>query len=89
MKHSSTKTAIQDATDDIIHSKPVSIPHTTNMLDNNVTDDNELQSFSIPSKNTHSATSISAQVIFLSDTLQCQHNSTTRMTGQKLPPSGN
>ena len=37
--HSSTNTDVKDATDDLIHTQSVSSPHTTNMLDKNVTVD--------------------------------------------------
>ena len=56
------------------------------MLNMNVTVDDDLQSFSIPRKHNHGATAHSSQVFQISDTLQFQKNTTTRMECQKISP---
>ena len=55
-KYSIKNSAVQDATDDIIQTKPVSRPHTTNVLDTNISFDNEYQSFETPRGNNHGTT---------------------------------
>ena len=74
-------------TDDSIQTKPVSIPHTTNMLDKNLTIDGDSQSFENPRKHNNSVTAPNSQVPLEYDTLQCQQNTTPHMTYQKLPLS--
>ena len=54
--YSIKNSAVQDATDDIIQTKPVSRPHTTNMLDTNISVDNIYQSFETPRGNNHGTT---------------------------------
>ena len=81
-RYSSTNSSVQDATDDLIQIQPVSIPHTTNMLDTNVTVDYNSQLFLTPRRRNHGATEISAQVLLRSDSLQYKLNNTTYMIGQ-------
>ena len=59
------------------------------MVDINVTVDGDYHSFANPRKNNHIATVLISQVTLEYVTLQCQHNTTTRMIRQKLPLSGN
>ena len=59
--YSIPKTAVKDATDDNIQTKPVISPHTTNMLYMNITVDDDSQSFATPRKHNHSSTAPSAQ----------------------------
>ena len=86
--YSSTKIAVKYSTGDPIQTKPVSSPHTTNMLYTNVSVDDNYKSFATTRKLNHSATATSNQILLVSDTLQYQHNTTTHMTLQKLPPRG-
>ena len=58
------------------------------MLDMNVTVYYDSQYFETPRENNHSETAPKFHIVFGSDTLHFPHNSTTRMTGQKLPPYG-
>ena len=85
----STKTALKYSTYDPIQTKPLSIPHTTNMLDTNVTVDDKSQYLTVPRKHNHSANIPSAQVLLVYDRLQCQHKKTTHITRTKLSPYGN
>ena len=80
-------------TDNIIKSKPLSIPRTTKILDMYITVDYESQFFSNHIKHNHGSTerssdkNIFGQVPLGSDTLQSQKYTTTHMTRQELPPS--
>ena len=58
------------------------------MLDKNVTDYDDSQYFETPRQNNHSVTAQINQVLLGYDSLKCQQNTTTRMTRQKIPPSG-
>ena len=73
------KKSAQDANDDIIKTKLVYKPHNKNMLDKNATVDDDSRYFETPRKNNHSATATSYQVLLVSDTLKCKHNTTTQM----------
>ena len=77
----STKISVKYGTDDLIQNKSLSRLHTTNMLDNNATVDDDSQYFETTRKNNHSATAKISQVLLGYDPLQFQHNSTTLMTG--------
>ena len=79
---------VKYTTDDPIQTKPVSIPYTTNMVDTNITLDENSQYFSTPRKYNHSETASRAQVMLGFDTLQCQHNNTSQITLQELSPYG-
>ena len=57
------------------------------MLDKNVIVDDKSQGFETPIKHNYSVTAPRDQVLLGSDTLQFQHNTTTHITLQKLPPS--
>ena len=74
--------------DDIIITKNVFIPQTTNMLHKNVTFDEKLQYFATPRTQNKINTVPIAQVLLVSDPMQRQHNTTTYMTHQKQPPYG-
>ena len=56
------------------------------MLDMNVNAGDDSQYFKNPRKHNHNTTATSAHFSLVYDTLQCQHNTTTNMTHQKLPP---
>ena len=58
------------------------------MLDKNLTIDGDSQSFENPRKHNNSVTAPNSQVPLEYDTLQCQQNTTTHMTRQKVPPPG-
>ena len=76
-----------------IQTKPLSIPNTTNKLSTTMNIDKKSNHISNPPKNNHSATEHSAnnnfsdQVTLVSDPKQCQKNTTTHMTHQKIHPS--
>ena len=59
------------------------------MLDKNLTIDGDSQSFENPRKHNNSAIVPSTHILLVSDTLQCQHKNTTRITRPKLSPYGN
>ena len=71
----------------LIQNKPVSIPHITNMLDNNVAVDGFPNSFETPRKN-HSSAAPRTQVTLGSDKQQRKHNITTHTKNKKIPPCG-
>ena len=79
----STSAAVQYAAYDIVKIEPVSILHTTKMIDTNVTVDDDSQSFETPGKK-HCKTEPMAQVLLGSDSIQHQQNNTACMTGLKL-----
>ena len=87
-KSSSTNSALQYATNNLIRIQPVSSPHSTNILDTNVTVDDDAQSYETTRGGHNGATETSAQIFLGSDSLQYQHNNTTHGTCQKLPTSG-
>ena len=72
---------------DIIQNKPVSTPHTTNMLDTNVNVNDDSQYFATPRKHNQIDTEQIYQVLLGSDLPKCKQNIKTHMTRQKIPPS--
>ena len=57
------------------------------MLDKNVTVDDDSQLFETPRKKDHGDTKTISQILLIYYWPQCKNNNTTKMTGQKLPPS--
>ena len=78
------KQYVKYSTDDPIQTKPVSIPHTTNMLNKNVIVDKDLHYFATHRKHNYSSTAPTNQVLFVSNTLQFQHNTTTNTSCSNL-----
>ena len=56
------------------------------MLDTNITVDDDAKLFETTRKNNLGFTSTCSQVMLKYDSLQFQHNNTTHMLDQKLPP---
>ena len=81
--YSSTNSAVQYATNDLIETQPVSRQHSTQMLDSIFTVDDDAQLFETPTGKNKIATATSAHILVGSNTLQYQHNKTTHRTGKK------
>ena len=84
--HSSLNSVVKYATDNLIVTQPISIPYIRNMLDTNITVDDDAKLFETTRKNNLGFTSTCSQVMLKYDSLQFQHNNTTHMLDQKLPP---
>ena len=85
--YSSANSTVQDSTADLIQNQLISSPHTTKIIDKNITVDDEPQSFETHKKINHVENEPSSQDLIGSDSLQCQNNNTTNRIGQKLPTS--
>ena len=59
-------------------------PHTINILDTNITGDDNSQFFLTPIKHNHGVTVQSLHVPLRSDSLHCQQNITTNITCKKF-----
>ena len=64
------KIAVKDTIDNPIETEPVSRSHTTNLLDTNLTIDDNLQSFSTSIKHNNSSTATRSEVLLGFDILQ-------------------